>query len=500
MPNIYWGDIHNHNQIGYAEGTLERSFAIAENSLDFYSFTPHGWWPDIPGNDRGVQQYHEEGFARVESQWDEVLTAIESRNRPGGFVTIPGWEWHSVTWGDYCVYFYGDRPEIYNVASLEELKRFAADSRALLIPHHPGYRLGWRGLDWKSLDPVLSPVVEILSEHGNSLEPGGVPGMYGHSMGGIERSQSGLVQLRRGRRFGFVANSDDHFGYPGGHGLGLTAVYADTLDRESILGALTQRHSYAVTGDRIRVHVNANGGVPGDVVGGTERMQLDIAVEGRDRLHTIEVFKNSESWRLFGPQDIRSAGRRDGRNNRHRTRIEWGWDKLESDSLTTWRILITADNSRFADLSTEFCGGAGSVEKLNLISCTTDQRIEIDSFTSRRNTRPVSSISLDWLGPMESRLQISISGSNAGTPFQGSVSAGKRELLEQDVYLSALDKFSSPKLKVHSLIDPAEFEFETSVVDENAQAGDYYFIKVTQQNGQMAWTSPVWIEKGASAE
>ena len=61
MEKIFWGDIHNHNQIGYAEGTMDRSFSIAENSLDFYSFTPHGWWPDIPENDTAVQEHHEAG-------------------------------------------------------------------------------------------------------------------------------------------------------------------------------------------------------------------------------------------------------------------------------------------------------------------------------------------------------------------------------------------------------------------------------------------------------
>ena len=31
----YFGDLHNHNVIGYAQGSLERTFEIARNHLDF---------------------------------------------------------------------------------------------------------------------------------------------------------------------------------------------------------------------------------------------------------------------------------------------------------------------------------------------------------------------------------------------------------------------------------------------------------------------------------
>jgi len=45
--NIYFGDLHNHNSVGYARGSLGRTFEIARNHLDFFAFTPHGYWHDI---------------------------------------------------------------------------------------------------------------------------------------------------------------------------------------------------------------------------------------------------------------------------------------------------------------------------------------------------------------------------------------------------------------------------------------------------------------------
>ncbi|MCU0227226.1 MAG: hypothetical protein MUF01_06265, partial [Bryobacterales bacterium] len=54
----YFGDLHNHNQVGYAQGTLTRSFEIARNHLDFYAFTPHSYWPDVGKYD-----------GRIETKW-----------------------------------------------------------------------------------------------------------------------------------------------------------------------------------------------------------------------------------------------------------------------------------------------------------------------------------------------------------------------------------------------------------------------------------------------
>ena len=43
--NIYWADLHNHNEIGYGVGSLDRTYEIARGAgLHVYAFTPHGLW------------------------------------------------------------------------------------------------------------------------------------------------------------------------------------------------------------------------------------------------------------------------------------------------------------------------------------------------------------------------------------------------------------------------------------------------------------------------
>ena len=45
--SLLWGDLHNHNAVGYARGSLKRAIDVATEHLDFFSFTGHAQWHDI---------------------------------------------------------------------------------------------------------------------------------------------------------------------------------------------------------------------------------------------------------------------------------------------------------------------------------------------------------------------------------------------------------------------------------------------------------------------
>jgi len=49
---------------------------------------------------------------------------------------------------------------------------------------------------------------------------------------------------------------------------------------------------------------------------------------------------------------------------------------------------------------------------------------------------------------------------------------------------------------IHRLLVPESYELDFTWVDEaeDASAGDYYTVRVQQMNGQMAWSSPIWVE------
>jgi hypothetical protein len=67
-----------------------------------------------------------------------------------------------------------------------------------------------------------------------------------------------------------------------------------------------------------------------------------------------------------------------------------------------------------------------------------------------------------------------------------------------DCFIEISQSFSAPKVKLHRFV-PLEMA-AVSWLWEDMRAGpevvqhaSSYFAKVVQKNGQMAWTSPIWI-------
>jgi len=164
---LYWGDIHNHNAVGYGKGSLQRSYDIAESHLDFFAFTAHGHWHDMPIMPENKHEKWVNGFAATREHWDEVPRMANEHYKPGRFVPFVAYEWHSSKFGDHCLIYPSDTDTPLSYFDhISKVQAFAKEKNALLIPHHPAYRWEWRGTAFEFLDEAVSPVVEIFSEHG----------------------------------------------------------------------------------------------------------------------------------------------------------------------------------------------------------------------------------------------------------------------------------------------------------------------------------------------
>ena len=256
---IFYGDIHNHNAHGYGVGSIERSLDVARTHLDFFAFTGHSSWHDMPSMEGGRERHWIEGFKRLKETWPQVQRVIAEGNRDGEFCAFLGFEWHSSAWGDQCVVFPEDNRPLFYAGDVERLRGFCIEEKALMIPHHLAYPKGVRGVNWDVFREDCTPVVEIFSEHGNSEHDRGPFDFYTHSMGGRETANTARAALGAGKRFGFVASSDDHAGFPGAYGEGLMAAVADDLTRPALLEAIRARRTYALTGDRIDPSGNVRG-------------------------------------------------------------------------------------------------------------------------------------------------------------------------------------------------------------------------------------------------
>lgn len=487
MTNIYWADLHNHNEIGYAKGTLERTYALARNTLDVCAFSAHGYWPDPPDTDPQMIDYHTQAFDRIKAQFPTAIAEANARYVPGQFVTFIAYEWHSIGWGDFVILFPGGKGELYRGQDYDDLCGYVRQQGALLIPHHTAYRHGWRGTNWELVDPALSPIVEVFSEHASSFHREDIWPMILHSMGGATASQTMAHQLRQGRHFGFTAGTDNHFGYPATYGEGITAVLAEALTRESVFEALRNRHCYAATGDRIAMSVTAGEAMMGDVLPADAPRELAIAIDPLAPLDYVELIKNGERAQLWsGCQSPPTAD-----DGRYLVRVEWGWGRMDNPELTQWQIELALQGGILRRVVPCFAGGAGSTELLNLIEEQRDDYLAIRSFTSRDNPMPISGVVLEIEGGPDTLLGGQVTAAVDDERGEDAFRVPLSGLYADDHWLKPLTRFSSPRLRVGQAQSPDSMAMRLNWRDESPTDRDTYVVKAQQRNGQIAWASPI---------
>jgi hypothetical protein len=249
-------------------GATAQAFATARaNGLDFVAFTDH-----VYSSPEAFDAFQEE---------------VRTHNDPwGGFLTIPSAEANFGTneghaYGHKNAFVFDDDdsveltladfPSNANVRGCDEIWASAAKlSRAgptLLFAHHPAVKLPMP-TDWSCHDQTYEPVVEVISEHGNSLDP---HTDYHPVRDYAEGSDVHAALEVFGLRLGFVGGTDNHMALPGnvcgldvmkttfpwGGALTMLALpEGSAFTRRAIYDELVARRSLVTTGPRIPVSVH----------------------------------------------------------------------------------------------------------------------------------------------------------------------------------------------------------------------------------------------------
>ncbi len=492
QKNIYWGDIHNHCNVGYAQGSLERAYDIAQSHLDFYCFTPHSQWHDQP--EISNLKRFTEGFEYVKQNWGKVKQYANEAYLPGTFVSFIGYEWHSSMYGDVCLIMPGHEGELVYLDNILDLQQFARDNNAILIPHHPAYQQGRRGQNWSVLGPLdVSPVVEVFSEHGNA-ESDRAPFRYiRHSMGGRYTKNTLQYLWEQGKQVGIVASTDDHLGYPGAYGEGLVAVYADTLTRESVMDAIKARRTYAVSADRIELDFRLNGHWMGETLQGGSSRNIFVKVKGQDVVDRVEVLRNNQVIYRNHPIDQEPGKTSWDKPILCRIEFGWGpWDFFNLERVTDWEFDVHVTNGKIVSATPCFQSGPYDEDRRNKITKLDDHLCQFISYTSRKQAyeeRATNSIVLEIQGSANTELDFSLS---KPTKIHHRKTLG--ELAESSDIIFTGD-FPSESILLHRIVFnenyQTEFEFNDHHVTETT---DWYYVRVTQTNGSLAWSSPIWVD------
>lgn len=492
--NIYWGDIHNHNAVGYAKGSLERSYDIASSHLDFFCFTGHSQWHDMPEMPQNKHLKWVRGFEVVKNNWERIKQLADEWYQPGRFVAFIGYEWHSSMYGDVCIIFPGPDAELIYTGDIRELQRFAAEKNAILIPHHPSYKQGWRGQNWSVLDPAVSPVVEIFSEHGNAESDRSPCRYIRHSMGG--RSTKNTLQRlwEQGVRVGVVASTDDHLGYPGAYGEGLVAVYADTLSRESIMEAIKARRTYGVSADRIELDFRLNGCLMGEAIGFTANRKIYVKVKGKDVVRCVEVLRNNQVIYRNHPIDRRIEPSSWKRPVLCRIEFGWGpWAALDMARICDWEFEAAVSGGRIISATPCFQSGPFDETRRNKLSSTGEKLCEVTSYTSRKQAyeeRATNSVILEIQGSPQTELTVRLT-----KPAKLAITKTLKQLAAASD-ITFMGQFTSESVMLHRVVFADNYHTEFEFTDKSTGGkSDWYYVRVVQTNASFAWSSPIWVAR-----
>ena len=455
---VHWGDPHGQTEETVGIGTLDDYFTYARDAaaLDFVGHQ---------GND----------FQITAGIWQAIREKAAAYHEPGRFVSFLGYEWSGNTpgGGDHNVHFLHDDGPLHRSSHWQVPDRtdeatdrhpvsrlyeqFRGREDVLLIPHVGGRHANLI----EFFDDELIPLVEICS-----------------AWGVFEWLTDDALQ--RGARIGFAGGSDDHTARPGfasppphhfGIRGGLTAALASACTREALWEALKARRTYATTGVRILLDVTANGHAMGSAFSTDDPVELSVQVVGTAPLWRVEVLRWPE---VIYSHSIPVSPQPNGR---YRLRVGWTGARIRArHRLTRWDGRLAVEDGRLLAAQ-----GWGFDHPEDGVTAVNSQAVQWRSETAG----DWDGVVVEVEGTPDTRLRFESAPATFSRPL-GDLSAGP--------FLH-----DAGGIGQHVRIEPdpgpeAPRQVRFQYQDDAPPAGQHpYFVRVTQQDGHMAWSSPIYV-------
>ena len=296
---LLWGDLHSHSWGDISMGLMDdptpvlhpagrHAQARGQARLDFAA----------PGPMAPPDQTHRPAV------WEAHQAAYRANDAPGRYVPFLAAEAHPHVGGDRNVIF-RDWEERHAPAwaDMDYLVETYGEREDVLLEAH----VGGGPADWDAYPMAREPVVEVASGHG---------------------SVEWLLQraLRHGHRPAVIASGDTHLpllaapmaahlyrGRFGSHlnirdcaiGCGpVAAVRAARCERHAIWDAVQNRRTYATTGARIILEVQANGHPAGSEIETEDRPRLTITAHACAPIERIDLIRNDRALMDWYPEAL----------------------------------------------------------------------------------------------------------------------------------------------------------------------------------------------------
>ncbi len=480
---VYFGDLHQHANLSDGRGVpaANYEYAISTGCLDFLS----------------VMDHQEQTFRQarnflpgspIQKGWEELIEASEKYNGPD-LVTIFGSEMGAATKlvGHLNTYYLNvdNRPEeerLWGKGTINNNKRITdfqdyldilqqSKGDYLMLPHA---HAGVGSLKYKT---------PKLPEHMTNIEICSMHGIF-------EENYKGW--LAAGHLVGVNGGSDNHMtnvgvskgGYHYPNTNGLCAVYASSKSRQGIWNSIKMRKTYAVTASqRIFLDFSINNAKMGEVNNDSQSdRKIKIEVAGTAPIYKIEIFKNNKLAETFKPVV----------KNKQFVRLKWYDDitgRRVNDSKTMGRIVSKNGNLELINWynafnkSDSFEKNAGAIEFRTNAYSGTSRGVIVKTNGTNHLSFSVKDIYLD-----ATRLNDTIQIELANLPIQF-----KQVLMKNYVNMFTFENGAYFYLDA-DWVDPQASKIDIVEWQDKGGEEDYYYVRVEQLDGNIAWSSPIWFK------
>jgi hypothetical protein len=270
-------------------------------------------------------------------------------------------------------------------------------------------------------------------------------------------------------------------------------AWATELTPAALFEAVRARRTYAATGDRIVLDVKLNGRPMGSELPATAERQIDVRVEGQDSVQMVELVRNGRVIeRHFPEDDVRGPLTLPGRA-KFRVQYGWGpWAALGLGRVCAWDMTLTLKGGRFLGVLGCFQSAPYAEELRDRLRVVSPTELRLESPTTRVDAYaedPTKSLVCEVEADASAVLTLKLR-----KPAEMAVRCPLAKLIDDNV-VEFTGGFTTESLIVHRLVAPAEYTAAVRWQDRRkpAKGGDWYYVRVTQHNGQMAWSSPIWV-------
>ncbi|REK34648.1 MAG: DUF3604 domain-containing protein [Planctomycetota bacterium] len=289
-----------------------------------------------------------------------------------------------------------------------------------------------------------------------------------------------------------VTSSDNHRGYPGAWGEGVLGVWARDNSREALFEAVRARRTYAATGDRIALEFAINEWPMGSELNLSPGRQIDVRVEGEDSIQMIELIRNGRVIQRHFPEDDVTGPPGFPGECKFRINYGWGpWAALDLGRTCHWDMTVGIEGGRFVSVTPCFQSGPYEEDLRDRLEMESPRKLRLRSYTSRVNCYaedPTKALVCAVEADPDAVVTLELT-----QPSEQTVRKPLRDLIVDNV-VEFTGVFTSESFIVSRLIGPAEYTAQVRWLDSRlATDSDWYYVRVTQHNGQMAWSSPIWV-------